>query len=71
MEELQDSQSFFLVWSPSTERTAKKHLLLDNAQREAIRLTRLNPNITYYVLQAVDSYIVSPNPMKHCSLTTY
>lgn len=44
---------FFLVWTPATGYTRKRHKTVELAQAEAQRLANLNPKLKYHVLMAL------------------
>ena len=45
---------FFMVWRSQGSSPNKKHETYEAAQEEAKRLVKNNPNVTYYVLEALD-----------------
>lgn len=49
-----ERSGFFLVWTPSNERTPTyRHPSSDAAEKEADRLAKLNPGQDFYVLAAI------------------
>ena len=46
---------FFLVWTPATGYTRKRHKTVNSAETEAQRLADLNPKLKYHVLLALGS----------------
>lgn len=45
---------FFMVWRSKGRSPNKKHETYEAAQEEAKRLVKNNPNVTFYVLEALD-----------------
>ena len=45
---------FFMVWRSQGSSPNKKHETYEAAQEEAKRLVKNNPNVTFYVLEALD-----------------
>lgn len=45
---------FFMVWRSKGSSPNKKHETYESAQEEAKRLVKNNPNVTFYVLEALD-----------------
>jgi hypothetical protein len=43
---------FYLVWTPATGYTRKRHKTAESAQAEAQRLADLNPNLKFHILLA-------------------
>lgn len=48
------SDKFFMVWRDKGSSPNKKHETYEAAQEEAKRLVKNNPNVTFYVLEALD-----------------
>ena len=48
----QRKKPFFLVWTPATGYTRKRHLSADKAITEAQRLADLHPEYKYHVLMS-------------------
>lgn len=48
-----EGDSFWMIWNPYGHAPTHKHITVESARAEAERLARLNPGVTFYVLQAV------------------
>lgn len=50
------ANGYFLVWNPDTGRTNHKHETRKDAEQEATRLSRTNPESTFVVLASVSQF---------------
>jgi len=48
----QRKEPFYLVWTPATGYTRKRHLTAELATKEAQRLANLYPDFKYHILMA-------------------
>jgi len=49
---MDEEAPFWMVWNPHGHAPTHKHLKLDDANKEAERLARLNPGEAFHILEA-------------------
>jgi len=67
MTQYETYRKFYVVWNTKhgTHTAKKQHFTFAEAYTEACRLSELQHNDTFIVLQAVHAECMKPNPVRH------
>lgn len=61
---------FWMVWNPEGRQPQYKHFTRTEADMEAQRLARVNPEQSFYVLKAVSGFKSQPSPVDQIKMFT-
>lgn len=59
-----EQQKFWLVWNVGGYAPKRQHWTKEAAQKEAQRLAKENPGLTFAVMSCVGAFICSPSPVE-------